>query len=424
MTERASLQHEEQRRPQVLYRDLFDEHLLTEYERASLQRRLAAVQRQLRGVVEAGRHLRIPRRGGPPPRGPYATTDQNAASFLALLKDNVERQRHELGLKSAVVNHVLDELARTYLWTNLSTLPAFHELTVLVPYWSINRTLATKLEELSAALVQQLLHGIVLSLQQVREEILLSDEVYLAHCACRSSGIVDDLEQGGEVFTIVGDAEGRLLLDRLVDRYESLDGDRRLATTGPKLRALLDELVDLRRRGSDRYHLSTLLRRTYFSWEILPVKPGFTTNWVRSLRNNDKCEPLDKELMYELVNIFFHGRGAIFNSMKCVGSQYTICTCPTPENDGGCVLTNWYYYGRMNSSLIPADDHYGRLRGLDGGVLPCRYFPVRARRECIGCGCNHSLRGPRDLVASLADADALLDRYHAGESIAPETPKT
>ena len=170
-----------------------------------------------------------------------------------------------------------------------------------------------------------------------------------------------------------------------------------------------------RRSGSEQYRLETFLEETWHEWEILPVKPGYTTNWVRSMQNNDKCAPIDRELAFEVVNIFFHGRGAVFNSMKCVDSPYSICTCPTPENEGGCILTNWYYYGQLNSSLIPADDHYGRRRDSQGPVLPCRYFPVRARRECIGCGCNHSLRGPRDLDASLAEADQTLARFRRGE---------
>lgn len=401
--------------PKPLYAHLFDEKLLSEYERQSLERRLSTVQRQLRGVVDAGRAMRVPQRGGPPPRTAKGQYESELAPFVALLRQAIEGQRQEPGLKSSVVKALLDEVSTAYLWTNLSTLPAFHELTVLVPFWAVNRTLATRFERLSAALVKQFLHGIVLSLQHVREEILAADEVYLAHCACRSAGVVDDLEQGGEVFTIVDDEKGRILLDRLVDRYEALGQTRCQSTTGPKFRAVMDRLVRLRREGSKQYRLQTLLRMTYPSWELLPVKPGYTKNWVRSLQNNGKCEPVDKELIYELLNVFFHGRGAIFNSMKCVDSPYTICTCPTPENDGGCVLTNWYYYAQMNTSLIPADDHYGRLRGPKGEILNCRYFPVRARRECIGCGCNHSRRGPRDIEHSLADADELLARHHSGE---------
>jgi hypothetical protein len=79
------------------------------------------------------------------------------------------------------------------------------------------------------------------------------------------------------------------------------------------------------------------------------------------------------------------------------------------------VLTNWYYFGQLNSSLIPADDHHGRRRDASGQVLPCRYFPVRARRDCVGCGCNHSLDRPRDLDASLAEADETLARYRQTE---------
>jgi len=395
------------------FKDLFDERLLSSYESASLERQLKEARRQVGRLIDVSRTLKRPTLGGPGP----SDADGGDSSMLQLLLQEVleNQQQQRRGLKARVARRMVDEVSRFYLWTSLSTLPVFHELTVLVPWWAINRAQHLRLREAADAMVGETLSGIVLSLQRVREEVLTADEVHLAHCACRSSGIAHDLEQEGQVFNLLGPTESRLLLDRLVDRYEALGDDRLRQGTNARFRGTMDRLVELRREESTDYRLETFLADSYSQWEILPVRRGYTTNWVRSLQTNDKCAPVDRELIFEMLNIFFHARGAIFNSMKCVNSQYTICTCPTPENEGGCALTNWYYYGQLNNSLLPADDHYGRLRDRQGKVLPCRFFPMRARRECIGCGCNHALASPRDLATSLAEADALHARYLAGD---------
>ncbi|MFW5739592.1 MAG: hypothetical protein ACOC1F_04435, partial [Myxococcota bacterium] len=310
-------------------------------------------------------------------------------------------------LKADVARRIAEGVCRHYIWSNASSLPVAHELTVIAPYLLVNSTRSPSFRSFADWLSHELLNGIVLSLQRVEQEVLTADEVYLGHCACRSAGVAQDLEQQGRVFTILPETDKALLLDRLMDRVEALGTDRLARTTGPKLRAVLDRLRHLRRVGSTAYHLDNLLRWTYPNWELLPVRPGYTTRWVRSMRNNRKAEPVDRWVALELVHIWFFARGAVFNSMKCAGAQYTICSCPTPENEGGCVLTNWYYYGGMNRSLIPADDHHGRRREAGGSILPCRFFPVRARRECIGCGCDHARPGPRDLRSALAQSDAL-----------------
>jgi hypothetical protein len=261
---------------------------------------------------------------------------------------------------------------------------------------------------------RELLNGIVLSLQQVREEVLTSDELlFIGHCACRGSGIAHDLEQQGRVFTLLPPGDNRLLLDRLLDAYERR-GDIAKRGTGARLLRILDRLARLRAAGSDAYCMESLLRWTYPHWELLPVRKGYTTRWVRSMQNNGKAYPVDPVLALELVNIWYFSRGAVFNSMKCAGAQYTICSCPTPENEGGCVLTNWYYYGGMNHSLEPSRDYHGVRVDDQGTPLPCRYFPVRARRPCIGCGCIHSIAKPRDIHASLAESDAMLAKLRPG----------
>ena len=94
--------------------------------------------------------------------------------------------------------------------------------------------------------------------------------------------------------------------------------------------------------------------------------------------------------------------------MKLIDTPYTICSCPTPENGGGCTLTNWYYYGRSNESLLPNTGHFGRRTDEAGSLMPCRYFPVRAKRQCMGCGCDHGRHSPRDMEYVLTEADRAL----------------
>jgi hypothetical protein len=387
-------------RPELAH--LFDEQLLTDYEKASLRRRLVRGAGMAERLVKVARHVGLPADHAPPV-GFDAPARENV---LRAVYEHVRAQGSE-SLKTRVARGVAEGICRHYIWSNASTLPIAHELTVIGPWLLVNRDRSPAFRELADWLSGELLNGIVLSLQRVEEEVLTAEEVYLGHCACRSAGVAQDLDQQGRVFTLLGEVDKALLLDRLMTRFDALGEDHLARTTGPKLRAVLERLGRLRSVGSSEYHLDNLLRWTYPDWELLPVRPGYTTRWVRSMRNNHKAEPIDRTLALELVHIWFFARGAVFNSMKCAGAQYTICSCPTPENEGGCVLTNWYYYGGMNRSLVPADDHHGRRRDAQGNVLPCRFFPVRARRSCIGCGCDHARPGPRDLRAALAHSDLL-----------------
>lgn len=384
---------------------LFDESLLTSHERASLQSRLDEARRYLRRLLHAYQGFRWPSALAPP-RGGDAPMDETLIELVA--SELKADSRPEL--KRSVARRMSDAIWRHYLWSNLSSLPVFYELTVLGPWLLVDRgrnPLGARLAELAC---REMLNGIVLNLAQVRTEILGCEEVYLAECACRDSGVVDDLMMDGRVFTLLGAGDNRRLLDRLLDRFESLGSDRLAATTDPGFRALLADFSARRRAGAPDCTIEEWLRATWPAWEILPVRRGYTTRRVRSLQNNHKCFPVDKLLVYELLNIWYFSRGAIFNSMKAVDSPYTICTCPTPENQGGCVLTNWYYYGRVNHSLVPGEGPGVRRRDEHGRVLACRYFPVRARRACVGCGCDFSSPAPRDLDASLAAADAMLAR--------------
>ena len=388
------------------FSQLFDEDLLTHYERDSIRKRLQNMRRYARQVMEAAHTLDLPQ-DLPPPA--HHDAPRREGAFRSVLGEIVEDSRPEL--KRSVAGRIVDKMGRHYLWTNLSSLPVFHEATALGPWWMVNNVPSRHFRRFADYLSGELLTGIVISLQRVREEILSSREVYLAHCVCRSSGIAHDLTQGGEVFTLLGEAENRLLLDRLVDRYQAIGPDRARQTTAARYRRIFERLGALRNSGSPEYRMESFLQWTYPDWELIPVHPRYTARWARSMRNNRKAFPIDKGLALELVDTFFLTRGAVFNSMKAVDSPYCICCCPTPENEGGCVLTNWYYYGKMNRSLIPADDHHGRRRDEHGQVRPCRYFPIKARRDCIGCGCDHGQEAPRALATVLGESDRLVEGW-------------
>jgi hypothetical protein len=223
---------------------------------------------------------------------------------------------------------------------------------------------------------------------------------------------VDDLYHQEKIFNLLSETDSRRVLDRFVDRYERLvKAHDRLPDTDRQYKDLCRDLADLRRTGSPDYRLETLLQRTYPHWEILPVHKNYTSSWIRSMHKNHKAHLMHKELVFELATIFYLSRGTIFSSMKLFDTPYSICSCPTPEVGGGCTLTNWYYWGGSNTSLLPNDAFYGRRRDENGKVLPCRHFPIRARRECLGCGCNHA-GASRNVDAVLDEADQMLPRTH------------
>lgn len=390
--------------------DLFDPTLLSERQEQELEQRLRRLHRQVRRL---GTELRRVERPASHPPAPGSDAPREETLLRAIAEGIRAASRPEL--KTRVLDRFLDTLGRHYLWRNLSSLPGWHELTVLGPWHGGNLLQGGPLHEAMDRLVGQILFGLVIPLDRVRRDLLSSRAVYLGHCACRSAGVVDDRSAP----LLLPPAEQRLLLDRILDRYRALGPDRIRRTTDPRYRALFEELDGARRRGSAACRLDVLLDRTWPDWEILPVLPGYTTRWLRSMRNNRKAHRLDRELAFELAGIQFHARGIVFNSMIAVDTPYTICACPGPEADGGCVLTNWYYHGRVNRALVPAEGAHGRRRDAEGQLLGCRWFPVRHRRQCLGCGCFHDTDTPRDLHRSLAEADAMLARARNAE---PERP--
>jgi hypothetical protein len=322
----------------------------------------------------------------------------------ALLRDEPR------GLKPSVARRMANRIGNYLLWRRESSVPVIHEMIVLFPWW-ISQLPGEVIPKIRDIGLNYVLNGRVVPVQMAWRDILEADPVYIGHCACRSAGVVDDLYHQEKIFNLLSEADSRRVLDRFVDRYEGLvKAHGRLPDTDRQYKDLCRDLADLRRTGSPDYRLETLLQRTYPHWEILPVHKNYTSSWIRSMHKNHKAHLMHKELVFELATIFYLSRGTIFSSMKLFDTPYSICSCPTPEVGGGCTLTNWYYWGGSNTSLLPNDAFYGRRRDENGKVLPCRHFPIRARRECLGCGCNHA-GASRNVDAVLDEADETFQDY-------------
>jgi len=253
------------------------------------------------------------------------------------------------------------------------------------------------------------LNGVVLPIQTVWREMLEAEAVFLGHCVCRSSGIAVDLPEDQAFRNLLDEEESKLLVGRITSRYQEIKQRGGLEGCDPAYQEVFEELRDLRRWRSARYRLEWLLRRTYPDWEFLPVHERYTKDWARSMYQNRKARLLPKELALELATVLYFSHGTIFTTMRLFDTPYTICSCPTPERGGGCVLTNWYYHGQSNASLLPNEEIPGRLQDERGFVQPCRVFEGRSQRACIGCGCMHGAPDPRDLNMFLKEADRLLD---------------
>ncbi|MBF0398842.1 MAG: hypothetical protein HQK78_18845, partial [Desulfobacterales bacterium] len=229
--------------------------------------------------------------------------------------------------------------------------------------------------------------------------------------------IADDLYENKyenkKVFTILNDEEKNILLNRMMDKYTSLvQKYGSIPDTSEKFELIFEKMSDLRKSNSKEYSLETFLELTYPDFEILPVLEKYTPAWIRSMHKNHKAHTINKELCLEMATILYLSKGIIFSSMKLLDTRYTICSCPSPENGGGCVLTNWYYHGMSNSSLLPNEEFYGRRKDENGNILPCRYFEKRGNRGCIGCGCKHDEIEPRDFNLILRQADQTLEKYY------------
>ena len=369
-------------------------------EQDEINRRRPIMLRQFKALAKRIHDIR---RFNPEDLHPEISDVEQLKLFKELMEGLLQDDQPEL--KRSVVRKMANKFGNYLLWRRETSTPVIHELGLLLPWWIANLpgNLAAQLRDL--ALVN-ILNGVVMPIQKVWQDVLSSRAMYIGHCACRSAGIVSDLKQNDKVVCLVSEEDNRKLLDRLVDRYEDLyKVHGTLPDTDPKYEKLLRQLSQLRQNGSSDYRLETLFQETYSSWELLPVLEDYTSVWIRSMHRNHKAHLIHKELAFELVNIQYLARGSIFSSMKLIDTPYTICTCPTPELDGGCVLTNWYYMGMSNASLLPNEKEHGRLKDENGEPMPCQHFHIRNKRSCIGCGCNHEAPEPRSVNTILQEAD-------------------
>jgi hypothetical protein len=334
----------------------------------------------------------------------------------ALMKSFLKDERPEL--KRSVARRMADKIGNYLLWRRESSIPVIHELIVLLPWWisHIPGDVIPKLRDIG---LNYILNGRVVPVQMAWEDILYADPVYLGHCACRSAGVVDDLSQDGKVFNLLSKEDDKRLMDRMMDRYRELIGRHgSLPDTHSRYAKLFQELDELRKKNSSEYCVNTFLKQTYPDWEILPVLHKYTPSWIRSMHKNRKAKLIHKELVFDMATILYLSRGTIFSSMKLFDTPYTICSCPTPETGGGCTLTNWYYWGLSNSSLMPNEEFNGRRTDESGKIRACKYVPVRSKRQCLGCGCDHGRDDSRNVDFILKQADEMFAEYKRRQRVA------
>ena len=375
-------------------------------EDLEMRRRLPRALAQLGALVARIKDIRLqrnpeplPERVGPVPR----------ATLLQGLVEAV-RQGAPEGVSDSLARRMARTIGDHLLWHPELTTPVVHELIVLAPWWLGNMPgeVFARLRDIG---LEYVLNGAVKPVQRVWRELLDASLVYMSRCTCRTSHVSDDLyADAGRVYTRIDTADGRLLVDRFTDRFERLWARHaeQVPDCDPAFVEIGLALARARRDGGPDYRLATLLERTHPFWEFLPVLDAYPPSWLHSLHANRKTRLLHKELAFELATALYVGKGIVFSTMQLFDQPYCICSCPTPENGGGCVLTGWYYASHSDASMLPSDAVHGRRRDEHGAVLRCNQFPIRATRLCIGCGCDHTHAEPHGVRTLLAEADRYL----------------
>jgi hypothetical protein len=150
-------------------------------------------------------------------------------------------------------------------------------------------------------------------------------------------------------------------------------------------------VVRARREGRAGGTLHDLFAATWPYWEILLEHPGYDRCWLEGLAKNRKVWKTPKPLAHAWVDALYDGRGVIYTHMEAAGLPYAVCSCPGPETDRGCMLTNWHYFSRNDEILLPNEtEGFGRRRDEAGKLLPCKKHPERGERGCLGGGCDHA----------------------------------
>jgi hypothetical protein len=304
-------------------------------------------------------------------------------------------------LKPGVLRRTAEKLARGILESRISSkdpvhfgaLDLIHRLNEVDDRWA---------REILLAVGRYALRGRVIPVQRLHEVLDEAREAYLARCPCRASGRVKEEEATGGAG---GSAAGtRRTPGRAGDAGSGTDDAGDLlapvlrawsepavrSATGPKLAAALDGAERARRKGPARNALDGLWRATWPYWEVLVEHPGYDDAWLRGLTKNAKVWRIHRRLLHPWVDLIYADRGVVFTHMEAAGLPYAICSCPGPETDGGCMLTNWHYFSDNDEILLPNETAgHGRRRDAAGRLLPCRKHEARKGRPCLGCGCDH-----------------------------------
>ena len=309
------------------------------------------------------------------------------------------RGRVDPRIKDSVTRRMTQRVALAVLGNKLSAYEPIHEGAILLASQAEALPVDT-LHRIFEEICGVLLIGHVVPLEQVRQDIREATDHYIGMCICRQADRVHDLHRpdSAEVYLLGSEAQHRPWMDRLVDRYESLRGDD--AITSPPLLDILARQATLRRVDDPGYGAGPFWQASWPYLELLLDHPRYVGQWRETMKANQRTWRVHPRLLEAWVDLAFFSRGAVFTSMALVDERYTVCTCPGPENDGGCLLFNWTFYSDNPHVLAPHGP--SQRRDAAGEALPCARFPERSTRPCFGCGCEHDLPGA-ELPAGMPD---------------------
>jgi len=294
-----------------------------------------------------------------------------------------DRVRPELDprIKDAVARRVTQKVALFVLGNRLASWDPVHKNAVRT-FCEMEGLPQADFHRLWEELCGVLVTGAVVPLEEVHQAIDEARSCHIGACVCRSSRRVRDLRGAdGRVHLLASEPDCQPWMDRLLDAWRPLRC--RPHRTNPALARILDDCI-----ASDT-RPSRFFEATWPWFEILLDHPRFTGVWLESMTRNDKTWEVDREVLHAWVDLCWYTRGNIFTSMVVVDEPYTICTCPGPEVDGGCLLFNWHHYSG-NPYVVKVREARQR-RDADGRPLPCAWFPERGNRDCYGCGCQHTM---------------------------------
>ena len=300
------------------------------------------------------------------------------------------RGRIDPRIKDSVTRRMTQRVALAVLGNKLAAYEPIHEGAILLASQAEALPVET-LHRLFEEICGVLLVGWVVPLEQVRQDIREATDHYLGMCICRQAERVHDLRrpETGELYLLGSHTERLPWMDRFIDRFETLRGHD--GVTSQPLLDILARQATLRRVDDPGYGAGPFWEASWPYLEILLDHPRYVGQWRETMRANRRTWRVHPQLLEAWVELAWFTRGAVFTSMAIVDERYTVCTCPGPENDGGCLLFNWTYHSGNPHVLAPHAP--SQRRDATGDPLPCARFPERQERPCFGCGCDHDAPG-------------------------------